>query len=308
MFLPDFRFHQPVTVQDAVGLLMQKPNAAAIAGGTDLLVEMKKGLRLHDDIVSLAKIPELKCITEDEQNLLIGACSTHSEVMASPLVGNFAPALAEATSKIGSEQIRNTGTIGGNICTAASCCDTAPILLAMNAAVEIACVDNIRIVPLRDFFSFNKKTILEKGDLVTRIIVPKTRPGTGTCYEKFGLREAGSIAVVSVAANIHIHKDAITDACIVIGAVAPTPKISDQAVDSLKGKKVHEFTEDSPSLEEAGDAAVRDSIPIDDIRGGAQFRRDVLKVLTKRAIGRAIKNTEIGTGANRPKGAHDRRE
>ncbi|TSA23843.1 MAG: xanthine dehydrogenase family protein subunit M [Bacteroidetes bacterium] len=288
MVLPDFRFHQPATLQDALNLLGQHPDAAAMAGGTDLLVEMKKGLCRHHDIISLAKIPELKRITENTDNLFIGACSTHSEVMASRLVREHAPALVKATSKIGSEQIRNTGTIGGNICTAASCCDTAPILLAMNASVEIACDEKIRIVPLRDFFTFNKKTILEKRDLVTRIIVPKPVSGTGACYEKFGLREAGSISVVSVAASIRIQDAVITDALIVIGAVAPTPKISGQAIEILKGRNVREFMEGSPLLEEAGNGAVRDSIPIDDIRGGAQFRRDVLKVLTKRAIRSAI--------------------
>jgi len=288
MYLPDFNFHQPLSVKDAIDLLGQKSSAAAMAGGTDLLVEMKKGLRSHENIVSLAKITLLKLIKEDEYNLYIGACANHSEVIASPLVGKFAPALVEATSKIGSEQVRNTGTIGGNICTAASCCDTAPVLLSMNASVEIASSENIRIVSLRDFFTFNKKTILKKGELVTRIIVPKPGPGTGACYEKFGLREAGSISVVSVAAKVRIIEHIIVDACIVIGAVAPTPKISDQATEILKGKKVSDFGENSPVLEEAGNAAVRDSIPIDDIRGGAQFRRDVLKVLAKRAILRAI--------------------
>jgi carbon-monoxide dehydrogenase medium subunit len=288
MYLPDFDFHQPVSVKDAVGLLGQKSNAVAMAGGTDLLVEMKKGMRSHEDIVSLAKIPELKLITEDEHNLYIGAGSTHSEVIASLLVGKIAPALAEATSKIGSAQVRNAGTIGGNICTAASCCDTAPMLLSMDASVEIADSKNLRTVPLRDFFTFNKKTILKRGELLTRIIIPKPGPGTGACYEKFGLREAGSISVVSVAARVRIIDDTIVDACIVIGAVAPTPKISHQATEILIGRKVSDFAENAPVLEEAGVAAVRDSIPIDDIRGGAQFRRDVLKVIAKRAIRRAI--------------------
>ena len=117
---------------------------------------------------------------------------------------------------------------------------------------------------------------------------PSPGPGTGACYEKFGLREAGSISVVSVAAMVRVMDDTIVDACIVIGAVAPTPKISDQATEMIKGKNVRDLDEDSPALEEAGNAAVRDSIPIDDIRGGAQFRRDVLKVLAKRAIRRAI--------------------
>jgi len=288
MYLPDFSFHQPVSVKDAISLLILKSNAVAMAGGTDLLVEMKKGLRNHKDIVSLEKITELKLITEDENNLFIGACTTHSEVIASPLVGKIAPALIEATSKIGSDQVRNSGTIGGNICTAASCCDTAPVLLSMNASVEIAGSENLRNIPLRDFFTFNKKTILEKGDLVTRIIVPKPESGTGTCYEKFGLREAGSISVASVAAKIRIQKGICVDACIVIGSVAPTPRISSQASDFLNGKRISEFVKNSQVLEAAGNAAVSDSIPIDDIRGGAQFRRDLLKVLVKRAVQRAV--------------------
>jgi carbon-monoxide dehydrogenase medium subunit len=302
MYLPDFSFYQPASVQDAIGLLSQKSNAVAMAGGTDLLVEMKKGLRSHENIVSLAKITELKLISEDEHNLFIGACTTHSDVIASPLVGKIAPALVEATAKIGSEQVRNTGTIGGNICTAASCCDTAPVLLSMNASVEITGSENSRTIPLRDFFTFNKKTILKKGELVTRIIVPKPEPGTGACYEKFGLREAGSISVVSVATKVRIMDDIIMDACIVIGAVAPTPRISEQSSEILIGKKVSDFAENSPILEEAGDAAVRDSIPIDDIRGGAQFRRDVLKVLVKRAIRRAVGLVKSPTPGPSPAG------
>lgn len=291
MYFPDFTFHQPLSIKDAISLLEQKSNAVPMAGGTDLLVEMKKGFRSHEDIVSLAKITELKLITEDENSLFIGACTSHTEVIASPLVGKIAPALVEATSKIGSDQVRNMGTIGGNLCTAASCCDTAPVLLAMNASVEMAGLENVRIIPLRDFFIFNKRTILKKGELLTRIIVPKSGQGTGVCYEKFGLREAGSISVVSVAAKVQIIDDTCVDACIVIGAVAPTPKISGQATDILKGKKVNEFAENSSLLDEAGHAAVRDSIPIDDIRGGAQFRRDVLKVVAKRAIRRAVVRT-----------------
>jgi len=288
MYLPDFSFYQPVSVQDAIRLLGQESDAVAMAGGTDLLVEMKKGVRNHEIIVSLAKIPELKQIKEDEKNLYIGACSSHSEVIDSSLVGRIAPGLVEATGKIGSEQVRNSGTIGGNICTAASCCDTAPVLLSMNASVEIVNDKKVIKVPLSDFFTFNKKTILKKGELVTRIIVPKPEPGTGTCYEKFGLREAGSISVVSVAAKMRIVNDTCVDACIVIGAVAPTPKISDKATKTLIGKKVSDLAENSPVLEDAGNAAVADAIPIDDIRGGAQYRRDVLKVLVKRAIRRAV--------------------
>jgi carbon-monoxide dehydrogenase medium subunit len=290
MYLPDFKFHQPLSVQDAVDLLGHNPNAVPMAGGTDLLVEMKKGLREHDEIISLTKIGELKLIKEDEMNLYIGACASHCEIISSALVNNVLPVLAEAASKIGSDQVRNTGTIGGNICTAASCCDSAPILLAMNASVEIFTPSGIRIVALSEFFTFNKKTVLKTGELVTRIIVPKPAAGTGAFYEKFGLREAGSISVVSVAARVSIEHGTCVDACVVIGAVAPTPRISEMASGIIKGRKVDELLQNGSLLEESGNAAVKDSIPIDDIRGGAQYRRDVLKVLTKRAIRGALEN------------------
>jgi len=288
MHLPNFNFHQPTSIHDAIALLGNNSNSAAMAGGTDLLVEMKKGLRNHNEVVSLAKINEMKLIFEDEVNLYIGACATHSEIIVSPLVNKNLAVLAEAAAEIGSEQVRNTGTIGGNLCTAASCCDSAPVLLAMNASLEIANMEGARTLPLCEFFTFNKKTILEKGDLVTRVIIPKSAPGTGAAYVKFGLRESGCISVVSVAARLRIVAGTCVDACIVIGAVAPTPKISSQATELLKGKKISEFSENSILFEEAGDAAVRDSIPIDDIRGGAQFRRDVLKVVTRRAILKAL--------------------
>jgi carbon-monoxide dehydrogenase medium subunit len=288
MYLPDFNFHHPASVQDAIVLLGQKSNAVLMAGGTDLLVEMKKGFRKPDDIISLAKINDLKLITWDEKNLYVGACATHNDIISSPLVKKWLPVLAEASSKIGSEQIRNTGTLGGNLCTAASCCDSAPVLLAMSASVEIISIAGVRTLPLSEFFVFNKKTILGKGELMTRIIIPKPAAGTGAFYEKFGLREAGSISVVSVGAMVRIVGDTCMDACVVIGAVAPTPKISEQATMLLKGKNISEFSENSSLPEDAGNAAVRDAIPIDDIRGGAQFRREVLKVVAKRAILKAF--------------------
>lgn len=284
MYLPEFSFHQPTSVPEALGLLDNGTNAVAMAGGTDLLVEMKKGLRRHDEVVCLNRIEGLKLISEDEKNLYIGACATHNEVITSALVKAILPALSEAATKIGSEQVRNSGTIGGNLCTAASCCDTAPVLLAMNASLEIISKAGIRILLLSDFFTFNKKTVLLKGELVTRIIVPKPAEGTGAFYAKFGLREAGSISVVSVAAMVRIERDMVKDACVVIGAVAPTPRISPGATMVIKGRKADDLLHDESLLEAAGAAAVADSIPIDDIRGGAQYRRDVLKVITGRAI------------------------
>ncbi len=288
MVIPDFTYHKPETLKEAIRLLVETNDSVLMAGGTDLLVEIKKGLRNHENVISLSKISVLKMISENPREIFIGSGITHSELIDSEIISSNLPALADAASKIGSDQVRNTGTIGGNLCTAAACCDTAPILIALNARLEIADATGVRTLPLKDFFVFNKKTILKKGEVVTRIIIPKLSDGAGAYYEKFGLREAGSISVVSVAVMVKLREGTVADGCIVIGAVAPVPKISYAATGLLKDKKVSDLFVLSPVLGEIGKAAAEDSVPIDDIRGGAKYRRDILKVLTGRAIVKAI--------------------
>jgi CO/xanthine dehydrogenase FAD-binding subunit len=123
MYIPDFKYHKPNSLKEACSLLEGSDNAAPLAGGTDLLVEIKQGLRQHNDIVSLAAIDELQLINFENNELHIGAGVTHGTVARSEIISKSFPAIIDAASKIGSEQVRNTGTIGGNICTAASCCD-----------------------------------------------------------------------------------------------------------------------------------------------------------------------------------------
>ena len=288
MYIPDYNYYKPKSLAEALTLLKKSKNAAALAGGTDLLVEIKKGLRYPADIISLSAVKGLSFVKKEGTNLSIGATSTHNEIIVNPLVKKYYPALADALSKIGSEQVRNSATIGGNICTGASCCDSAPILIALNAKVKIADAAKVKTIFLKDFFIFNKKTILKKGEVMTKIILPLPKPGFGAHFEKFGLREAGNISVASVAVMVIVKKNICVDACIVIGAVAPTPKISFKATEMLKGKTISELSIDSLILKQAGMAAVDDSIPIDDIRGGANYRRTILSVLTSRAIAKAI--------------------
>ena len=292
MYISDCNYHRPKTVAETIEILNAHSNAAILAGGTDLLVEIKKGIRQHSDLISLADVKELKFITEDKENVIIGAATTHNEIIKSELIKKLLPALAQASSKVGSEQVRNMATVGGNICTAASCCDTAPVLMAYNASMEIVGKGGAKIIPMKEFFVFNKKTVLQNGEVVTRIIVPKPAKGTGVHYEKFGLREAMSISVVSVAVSVRIDNKVVANSCVVIGAVAPTPRISQNAISLLTGSNISYLVEGSEILGNIGQAASDDSIPIDDIRGGAQYRRDVLKTLTQRAIILAIKNVK----------------
>jgi len=205
MYISDFNYHKPKSVKEAINLLAKSENGAAIAGGTDILVEIKKGLRNNTDIISLSGINELKTLNEDENFFYIGAGLTHSEIIASEILKKNLSAFQDALTKIGSEQIRNRGTIGGNLCTGASCCDSAPILMAVNAQVEICNADKTRKIPLRDFFLHSHQTALKKGEIITKIIVPKTVAGVGAHYEKFGLREATSISVVSAAVMVKLR-------------------------------------------------------------------------------------------------------
>jgi len=291
LYLQEFTYHKPQSLKEACRILEQSTNGAPIAGGTDILVELKKGLRQNEEIVSLKGIKELKTINENNNELQIGACATHNEVSRSSLIKKRFPALSEAASKIGTHQIRNTGTIGGNLCTGASCCDMAPILIALNASVEIVSSSLKRVVSLKDFFIFHKETSLKKGELMTKIIVPLPQSNVGTSFEKFGLRETASISVASVSVSITSDGNNCTDSCIVIGAVAPTPRICNIAIDILNGEIIKELTENSTLLKSIGEAAVKESLPIDDIRGSADFRRHIVNVITQRSVIKSAKRS-----------------
>jgi len=293
MYISDFNYFRPKSLKDAVALLENSNDGVPIAGGTDLLVEIKQGLRHHEDIISINDIEELKIISEDAEGIYLGAGLTHNKLLSSTVIKKKLPTLAQAASKIGCDQIRNKGTIGGNLCTAASCCDLGPVLMTLNASVEIASSIDTRTVPLKEFFVFHRKTILKKDELVTRIFIPFPEPGTGLHFEKFGLREAAAVSVVSVAVMVKLNKGVCEDACIVIGAVAPTPKISTRSIELIKGKDISQLSEYSQIIKQAGNAAAEDAVPIDDIRGGANYRRDILKVLTRRAILNAIVQAQI---------------
>ncbi len=289
MYLQDFTYHKPATLQEACKLLESKKNAAAIAGGTDILVEIKKGLRHNDNIVSLSGIKELKILEESENQLVIGAAVTHNEIKNSKFIKEKFPALAETASLIGTDQVRNTATVGGNLCTGASCCDMAPVLIASNASAEIVSTNGNRIVALKDFFVFHKETSIGKGEIMTKIIIPLPDKNTGVGFEKFGLREAASISVASASAFVKVEDGVCVDSRIVVGAVAPIPKIIKKASKVLTGAKVTELLDGSSILKEVGEAAAADSLPLDDIRGSADFRKDIVNILTQRAVLKAAK-------------------
>ncbi|MFZ1729372.1 MAG: xanthine dehydrogenase family protein subunit M [Bacteroidota bacterium] len=288
MYIPDFNFHKPLSVQDACRILTDRPDAAPLAGGTDLLVEIKQGGRRHEDLVSLTGIAELRKISVDERALFIGSAATHNAIRGSQVVIDSFPAIAEAAGTIGTDQIRNVGTIGGNLCTAASCSDMAPMLMALSAEVEITGAGTTRMLPLEEFFVNHRSTRLQKGELMTNIVVRRGTTRLASWYEKFGMRGAAAISVASVAVALKLDGDRCTEARIVIGAVAPTPLLSAGASSALSGQPIASMVEGSPLLAQAGEAAAADSLPIDDIRGSSDYRRTIIQVLTQRAVLRAL--------------------
>ncbi|MDA3842911.1 MAG: xanthine dehydrogenase family protein subunit M [Candidatus Kapabacteria bacterium] len=284
MYIPDFKYHSPETLEEALKVFGSNDSIAPIAGGTDLLVEIKQGVRHFENLVSLNNIPELKNISEDENYVYIGPCVTHSEIEESDIVRNNIPALAETVGFIGSHQIRNSGTIGGNVCTCASCADTAPILIAYEADVEVSSAAESKRLPIATFFLNHHQTMLSKGELLTNIIIPKPKPNTGVYFEKFGLRESASISVASVAVSIIVKDKKIIRTNIVVGACASTPKKCPSAMKVLVNADPRELVKGSKTLSDIANAALKDIFPIDDIRGSAQYRLDIVKTLIIKAV------------------------
>jgi len=299
MYLPDFNYHRPSTLKEALDLLASCANIAPLAGGTDLLVEIKKGFRKFDDLVSLNSIRSLKKISENNGSISIGAGATHSEIIESEIIKKFLPALASTCGTIGSSQIRNTGTIGGNLCTCASCADTAPILLTFDAEVEITSNKGRRIILLEEFLKGHHINDLKKDELLTRIVVPKPSKNLSAYFEKFGLRNSAAISVVSIAISV-LHKDnKIINNSVVIGASAPTPIKCPRSMNLLMGQDIRELNkmnENDKFLLEFGELVTKEIFPIDDIRGSGNYRRDIVKTISIRALLNVISQFESNGG------------
>ncbi|MFC1563717.1 FAD binding domain-containing protein [candidate division KSB1 bacterium] len=288
MFIPEFNYYKPETIEEAYTLVNEINDPGLLAGGTDLLVEIKQGKRSHNDIISLTGIEELKKIIKEGDKIYIGAGVIHNEILNSPLLKEYCSALCDTARNIATEQIRNTATLGGNLCTAASCCDMAPILISLGAEIDVVSTNGERVIPLSDFFTGHRTTALKRNEILYRIKINIPSESTSACYKKFGIRDAASIAVASVACMIKIENDTCTEASIVLGAVAPAPKLSGKAAALIKGRKLNELT--GEYLAQIGEAAAADSQPINDIRGTAGYRKELVKILTIRAIEETINN------------------
>ena len=286
-----FQYLEPTTVREAV-LLLRKygDKARVIAGGTDLIVQLKKRAISLKYVVSIGHIPELNYINYDAvKGLKIGALTTIRAIERSAELRDKYSILCEAAEQLASVQVRNLATIGGNLCNASPAADMAPALIGLSAMVEIAGCDDNRIVPLEDFFTGSGSTVLKSGELLVEIQAPPLAPYTGGVYLKRGIRGAMDVAIVGVAAVITLEPrdGSCKDVKIVLGSVAPTPIRAQDAEQILRGVQI-----DAALIEQAAQAVSGTIRPISDLRSSAEYRREMAKVFTKRAIREALKLAE----------------
>ncbi|NMB35053.1 MAG: xanthine dehydrogenase family protein subunit M [Firmicutes bacterium] len=288
MYLPDFEYYAPATLAEACELLAKLgPKAKVLAGGTDVLSKMKQEQLSLEALVSIKKLDELTEIKSNGKGVVIGARATHNSLIDAPALQEKYPSICNAAKQMANNQIRNTGTVGGNCVNAVPSADLPPLFIALGAEVKLVGTSGERVVPLEDFFTGPNETVIKPDEILTEFIF-KDQPFTGSNYLKFSLRRSGALAVAGVATAVVMDGDVCKEARIVMGAVAPTPLRAKEAEEILKGQKVTDEL-----LEEAGNRAAAECKPISDLRGSEEYRRDLVRVLTKRSLRKSISEGHV---------------
>ena len=282
----DFTYLKPGNVQEALAMLGQhRENGKIICGGQSLLIVMRQGLVVTEYLIDIKGLSELAYLTHDPQaGLKIGATTTHRTIEKSPLINEKYPVLADMEAKLASIQVRNWGTIGGNLAHADAAGDPAPVLIALKAMVTVGSSSGKRTMPLEEFFTGLFETALASDEMVTEVLVPPSSAMTATAYQKFNLLESDQ-GIVAVAASVSVNGNGICkDARIVLGNAAPFPLRAKNAEQILIGNKL-----DEGLLEKAGEAAGDESEPVTDIHASEDYRRHPIRVLTRRMAKQAWK-------------------
>ena len=278
-----FEYRAPGSLDETLDILKMSGSAAKIlAGGTDLILQMKQGKVRPSLVVDVKKVPELNRLEWSEPaGLHVGAAVPLSRLLAFPPIQERYSILAQACSVIGSAQIRNRGTIGGNICNAAPSADSVPSLLCLGAMVVLASSKGTRTVYLNEFLVAPGETSIGDDELLVEIEVPTPAMPSAGCYMRHTTREEMDISVAGVASFLTLspQDETVKEARIALGAVAPTPLRAHNAEALLIGKSVT-----AGIIKEAAEQAAAESNPISDLRGSAEYRREMVKVLTRRTL------------------------
>jgi CO/xanthine dehydrogenase FAD-binding subunit len=282
MLLPKFDYHQPSSVGEACEIMAAfGVKAKLLAGGTDLLVNMKKKIVAPEHLICLSRLDALRTVGASKDEIVIGARCTVAELIDDALVADKLSALRAGAKALGSPLVRNRATIGGNIGSARPAADLPPSLIAYGASVVLQRSSGTRQVPLGDIFKGPGFTAIGPDEILTEVRVPVPRDGEGAGYINLGVRKAQDCNIVNVASFIALNKKdgSIAAARIVMGSVGPTPLRAASAEKVLIGEKP-----DEALFLRAGEAARQDCSPIDDFRGAAGYRKAMVGVLAKRTL------------------------
>jgi carbon-monoxide dehydrogenase medium subunit len=280
-----FEIALPASVDDCLRAMGERgPETKLLAGGTDLLPQLKNGVLKPARVVDLSGVARLRMLrAEAGVGLRIGATVTARTLERDPAVRRQYPALAESAALVGSVQVRNLATVGGNLCNAAPSADMAPPLLALDAEAVIAGPVGERRVPLASFFTGVRCTVLDADELLVEVVVPTPTPRSGSAYLRHTPRRELDIAVVGIASHLVLSDGVCATARIALAAVAPVPLRATAAERALEGQPLT-----AAQIARAADLAVDAARPISDQRGSADFRRHLVRVLTRRTLTTAL--------------------
>lgn len=281
--LPKFEYYEPKSLQEALALISRFGDKSRIlAGGTDLIPLMKMGRLAPDYIININTLAELHRIEYGNMGLRIGAAATFGSLERSLLVREKYPSLFEACRSVGSVQIRNMGTVGGNLCRAAPSADVAPPLIVLGAEVKSVSLSGERTTEVEDFLTGPGETILKSDELLTEISVPPVSAHMGTAFLKLA-RTAFDLSTVNVAVGVTEAGGICEEVKIALGAVAPKPIRAKKAEGFLRGKNIN----NTGIIEAASIIAANEAKPITDVRATADYRREASKILVRRALEKA---------------------
>jgi carbon-monoxide dehydrogenase medium subunit len=280
----ELQYSEPTTLREAFTLLSKVEGAKIFAGGTDVMVSIREGKIAPRHIVNIKKIPGLDRVeTSKSGELSIGALVTIGEIETSATVRNSFAMIADAAHQLGSFQVRNRATLGGNLCNSSPSADLAPPLIALGAVATIVGPKGRRLVKLENFFTGPGKTVLKKSEILTEIKIRKPPRNSYGAFLKHGPRQCMDIATVNAAVMIDMSGKVCEECRIVLGAVAPVPMRATKAEAEIRGKPITEG-----AIRKVGEIAAEECVPITDVRGSAEYRRIVVNVLVRRLFGKAL--------------------
>ncbi len=288
----EFDFLQPQSLAELM-VALDETGGSILAGGTDVIPRMRSNLFSASTLVDVSKIGELSFIEERAGEIVIGALTTHAELMNSEVLRSANPALVDAAASVGCNQTRQRGTLGGNLANASPAADTVPPLLVFDAQVRLVSSDSERTLPLIDFFVGPGKTRLGPAEVIHTVSFPRLTGAWGAAFQKIGKRSGMAIAVVSAAAAVVLDETGkVSDARLALGSVAPTVVRSPKAESILQGQQP------TPKLiKAAAQASAGDISPISDVRSTAEYRRHAATVLAERAFQQAVDQAVSLVGA-----------